>query len=401
MAAVPDAPASMHRSLKRGVSHVSYCSLLWCLWCLQCAPRVTYTPDPEKDVSAWVQTFSQQRSFAYRYTLKTQAVLAEASGECVIGLGEHISGVWRGDTTVHFEYVGLGDREWSWQDDAWHDRIRGEQSDFFTQITRVLEFDSFEYRGFDSGYVYDFKATVPFLSPGGWKEIRGILRISDRTFLPDDVWVGLPDSSVFWHMELSHYNERTSIEAPVATSVQYELQGVSAEHERAVDRRLTLLGIEHHVRNHDGAVVLTVPQYYTADYVQTVFDEKHVLVYEVVPSQQQARKVGYEHGDESKPVYLADTFASVEDIKDIRIRFDSRSRPFLDIQLKEKREAPSRIGCEVNGGLIGVTTLDTHGKIDRIRLYAHMSYSDLQIMRAALLKPLPCVQIRTVRGDSN
>jgi len=102
----------------------------------------------------------------------------------VIGLGEHIEGVWRGDTTMHFEYVGLGDKEWSWQDDTWEERVRGEQSDFFAQMTRVLAFDTFEYRGFENGYVYDFKATVPFLSPGGWKAIRGILRISQETFLP-------------------------------------------------------------------------------------------------------------------------------------------------------------------------------------------------------------------------
>lgn len=402
MAAMPDAWGVTYLYLRRTVMpYLMYFSLVWCLLCLRCAPRVTYTPDPEKDIDNWVQTFSQQRSFTYRYTLKTQAVMSEASGECVIGMGEHIEGVWRGDTTLHFEYVGLGDKEWSWQDDAWEERVRGEQSDFFAQITRVLAFDKFEYRGFENGYVYDFKATVPFLSPGGWKAIRGILRISKETFLPDDIWVGLPDSSVFWYMEISHYNKRKSISAPVENPVHYTLLGISGEQEKAVDRRLALLGIEHRIRQHDGAVILTVPQYYSADDVQTMLAEKRLVIYEVTYSQEQAIKVGYLYGDESRPVYLADTFARVNDIKDLRVRFDSRSRPFVDIKLRKKRKLSRDISCEVDGDIIGITTLDTHGKIDRIRLYTSMSYYDLQLLRAALLEPLPSVRVRTVTEDSN
>jgi len=401
MAAMPDARDLTYLYLRTVMPCLICFLLVWCLLCLQCSPRVTYTPDPERDIDNWVQTFSQQRSFTYRYTLKTQAVMAEASGECVIGLGEHIEGVWRGDTTMHFEYVGLGDKEWSWQDDTWEERVRGEQSDFFAQMTRVLAFDTFEYRGFENGYVYDFKATVPFLSPGGWKAIRGILRISQETFLPVDVWVGLPDSSVLWHMEISHYNRRKSISAPVENSVRYMLLGISGEHEKAVDRRLALLGIEHRIREHEGSVILTVPQYYSASDVETMLAEKRLVVYEVTYSQEQAIKVGYLHGDESRPVYLADTFALVNDIKDLRVRFDSRSRPFMDIQLKEKQKSPRGLAYEVDGDIVGITTLDTHSKINRIRLYTSMLYYDLQLLRAALLEPVPPIEVTTVREDSN
>jgi len=402
MRVIPDTVGFMYWFLKRTVIPWLVCfSLVWCMVWLQCAPRVTYTPDPEKDIDEWIRTFAQQRSFTYHYVLKTQAVMAEASGECVTGLGEHIEGVWRGDTTMHFEYIGLGDKEWSYQDDAWEERVRGEQSDFFTQITRVFAFDKFEYQGFENGYVYNFKATVPFLSPGGWKEIRGILRVSEDTFLPDDVWVGLPDSSVFWHMELSHYNKRKSISAPVEKSVQYILSGVFGEHKRAVDRRLELLGIEHRIQEHDGGLILTVPQYYSADDVQLMLGEKHLVIFEVTYSQDQAIKVGYLNGDESRPVYLVDTFAYMNDIKDLRVRFDSRSRPFVDIKLEEKKESPRSLGYEVDGDVVGITTLDTHGKIDRISLYTSMSFYDLQVLRAALLEPLPSIQIKTVIEDSN
>lgn len=402
MAVMPDVWVMIYLNLKRALVPSSICAaLLWCLLGLQCTPRVTYIPDPEKDIDDWVRTFSQQRSFTYHYILKTQAVMAEASGECVIGRGEHIEGVWRGDTVVEFEYVGFGDVEWSREDGAWQKRVRGEQSDFFAQIMRVLEFDKFEYRGFENGYVYDFKATVPFLSPGGWKEIRGVLRISDRMFLPAAIWVGLPDSSVFWHMELSHYNARKSIDAPVKNSAQYVLSGISGAHGKAVDQRLTLLGVEHRIGEHDGAVILTVPEYYSTDDVQTMLSAKHLVVYEVIESQEQALKVGYLHGDESEPVYLADTFATAGDINGIRVRFDVRSRPFLEIQLKEKHAAVHSCAYEVDGEVVGVATLDTRGKIDRIRMYTSMSYYDLQVLRAALLEPLPPVQATVVTEDSN
>lgn len=402
MPAMPDARAVTYQYLqRRALPNVICLSFVWWLLCLRCAPTVIYRPDPERDIDEWVQTFSQQQSFKYHYMLKTQAVMAEASGECVVGLGEHIKGVLRGDTTMGFEYVGLGDKEWSWQDGVWQERVRGEQSDFFAQITRVLEFDKFEYRGFDNGYVYDFKATVPFLSPGGWKEIRGILRISDKTFLPDNVWVGLPDSSVFWRMELSHYNKRQSISAPIKNAAHYMLVGTSSQHTSAINRRLKLLGIEHRIEEHDGTIILTVPQYYTTADVQTMLGERRLIIYGTTFSQEQAVKIDYVHGDESRPVYLADTFATKYDITDIRISFDTRLRPYMEIRLSEKRASTHGFACEVDGEIVGVTTLDRRGRIDKIRMYTSMSYHDLQVLRAVLLEPLPAMRVAPVTEDNN
>jgi hypothetical protein len=91
----------------------------------------------------------------------------------------------------------------------------------------------------------------------------------------------------------------------------------------------------------------------------------------------------------------------MSDVKDVRITFDARSRPFLDIKLKERLQSPYGVGYEVDGVIVGVATLDMHGNIDRIRMYTSMSYYDLKVLRAALLEPLPLIQTRAVTEDNN
>lgn len=384
------------------VEHLRICwSVSICCLFLACAHRIHHVPDPVNDVNDWVTAFSQQRSFEYAYVLKTQTVVTEASGECVIGLGEHIQGRWHGETTVSFEYVGLGDTEYSKENGGWRELARGEESDFFTQITRVLEFDKFEYQGYDNGYVYHFKAPIPFLAPVRWKEMVGMLRISDRTFLPEAVWAGLPDSSVFWEMQLSHYDKRRSISAPVHDQARFMLSGPSKDNTRAIMRRLGALDIKYSVEKYADDIILSLPKHYSVGDVQKIVEQKQLVIYNVASSKDDAARVGYVYGDISKPVYLADTFAVARNIRDARIEFDAVSRPFLEVTLKEKRTPPREIAYEVDGEIVGRAVLDTQKKIDRIRLYTNMYYFDLQVLRASLLEPLPSIEIKLLSEDDN
>ena len=327
--------------------------------------------------------------------------MTEASGECVIGLGEHIQGRWHGETTVSFEYIGLGDTEYGKENGGWREFARGEESDFFTQVTRVLEFDKFEYQGYDNGYVYHFKAQIPFLAPVRWKEMIGMLKISDRTFLPEAVWAGLPDSSVFWEMHLSRYNRKRSISAPVRDQARFILSGRSQDNTRAIKRRLDALDITYSVEKYAEDIVLNLPKHYSVADVQKIVEQKQLVVYNVASSKDDAARVGYVYGDISKPVYLADTFAVASNIKDARIAFDAVSRPFLEITLKEKRMSPHEIAYEVDGEIVGRAMLDTQKKIDKIRLYTNMYYFDLQVLRVSLLEPLPPIEIKLLNEGSN
>ncbi len=319
----------------------------------------------------------------------------------MIGLGEHIQGRWHGDTTVSFEYIGLGNTEYSKENGEWRELARGEESDFFTQVMRVLEFDKFEYQGYDNGYVYHFKAQIPFLAPVRWREMIGKLRISDRTFLPEAVWAGLPDSSVFWEMHLSRYNKKRSLSAPVHEQARFILAGRSKENIRAIKRRLDALDITYHVEEHAEDIILSLPKHYSVAEVQKIVEQKQLVIYNVAPSKDEATRVGYLYGDISKPVYLVDTFAVASNIRDARIAFDAVSRPFLEVTLKEKRMSPHEIAYEIDGKIVGVTMLDRQKKIDRIRLYTNMYYFDLQVLRASLLEPLPPIEIKLVNEDSN
>lgn len=374
---------------------------LVCSLFVDCAYRIHYVPDPVADINNWVTAFSQQQSFEYAYVLKTQAVVTEATGACVIGLGEHVQGKWRGDTTVSFEYIGLGDTEYGKENGDWREFARGEESDFFTQVMRVLEFDKFEYQGYDNGYVYHFKAQIPFLAPVRWREMTGMLRISDRTFLPEEVWAGLPDSSVFWEMHLSHYNKRRSLSAPVDEQARFLLAGRAKENMRAIKRRLDALDITYRVEGYAEGIILNLPKHYSIVDVQKIVEQKQLVIYNVASSKDDATRVGYLYGDNSKPVYLADTFAVTSNIRDAHVAFDAVSRPFLEITLKEKRVPPHKIAYEIDGNIVGTAMLDTQKKIDRIRLYTNMYYFDLQVLRASLLEPLPPIEIKLLTEDSN
>src|SRR4030043_1773012 len=237
-----------------------------------CSQYVNYTPDPNKDVDQWITNFANQRSFNYHYIMKTMSVYTEAYGECLIGIGEHLSGMWQGnEQKLDFEYYGLYDLEYEKQNGHWIENVRGEQTEILTQIERVLEFDEFEYQPDVEMYTYRFKANVAFLSPIHRKEMVGSIRFSGKDYRPVEIWAGLPDSSVYWMVKLSDYNRLRSIKPPVMKWQEHTID--TGENYGSLKKRFNLLDIPYRIKRGNQKVEINVPGYISADELQRYFDK--------------------------------------------------------------------------------------------------------------------------------
>ncbi len=364
------------------------------LMLLSCVAYVEYVPDPEKDVEIWVENLSRQRSFKYRYELRTQAVYTTAHGVSVIERGEHVQGSWFSpDSEVPFEYYGFGDIEYSREQGRWQSMSRGDESDILAQITRLLEFRTFEYLGLDDTYNYTFKANIPFLVPGRWKEMIGAMNISTRNYLPTVIWAGLPDSTVYWRIELFDYNRSKKIDPPVRTWSTYRIN-LGHDYMKTLKKRMELVDIAHRIDRKGQDILLSIQQYFTLDDVQDILRVRPVRVYGVTQDKQNAKRVAYLRGDETKPLYLTEVMCSEHDFKHADIKFDGASRPYLQIKLRDKYTLTSMVAFEVDSIIAGTAVLDTLKKIDTITMHSNMSFYELQLLKAYILQPLPEVELK-------
>ncbi len=349
----------------------------------------------------WVQNFRQQRSFSYHYELQTQSVTSKAKGDCVIGRGERLGGSWRyEDKELTFEYVGIMDVEYSKEDGKWHESSRGEESDIFAQIDRVLEFDAFEFIESETQYRYHFKANIPFLAPGRRKEMVGLIEISRRKFLPEIIWAGLPDSSIFWKIELSHYNKRKRIEAPVRVWKDHVLIDAH-DYAKTIKKRFELLDIDYRIKRLGNDIVLSVPYCYSREDVEMVLTTAVLSVYAIAEDKRSATRVGYVKDDVNRPILLGDVLLDQNDIKNAKIKFDVVSKPYIEIVLHKKGLFPSQIAFEVDGTIQSTAVLDTTKKIDKIRLYTDMQYYNMQLLTVSVLQPLPTLVLKPIVEEQN
>jgi hypothetical protein len=373
-------------------------AVLFSLWFMQCVPSVTYIPDPEKDIDQWIRNFEQQRSFRYRHMLQTTSVHTEAQGDCVIGRGEHISGVWHSvRAEFPFEYIGLADIEYARDNGSWQVSPRGEQSDIFAQIERLLTFDKFEYRGTDGDFLYQFKANIPFLAPDKRKEMVGTITISQRNFLPRMIWAGLPDSSLFWQIDISHYNQVNRIQPPRFQWKNYlitlDSRALCTDCYGEIKRRLNGLGMEYHLTKTDPGIILSMTHEHTIEEIGKILAPGVVQAYAIVDTRESAQRVGYLEDDMTSTVFLGDSLFDHDSIKSAKIKFDAVSRPYIMMKLAKKLTLPKKIAVEVDGVIVGIATLDTSKKIDTINLYTIRCYYEMEILRATMVQTLPHVFI--------
>jgi hypothetical protein len=369
---------------------------------LGCIHYSKYIPDPEKDIELWVANFSQQRSFSYRYSMHTSYVDTRAEGHCVIDRGEIVAGIWEQEgERLSFEYIGLQDREYSIKDNEWVSTSRGEQSDVLVQIERLLQFDKFEYQGINGVYTYLFKANIPFLAPGRWKEMVGVMGISKHTYLPVSIWAGLPDSSVSWTIDLYDYNKKQTIKAPPVAWHAFHIQDAHKEHSRAIKKRLQALHIDFRLHKDKEGYRLDVPEYYTLEDIEGYLMNHTITGYRVTRERDQAIMIAYVRNNKNTALYCAETLFTHADLKSIDIKIDPASRPCFYMKLKKKHDLPTEVAVAVDGVIQYVASLDSDKKINTLLVYTDMHYLELQLIKAAIQHVLPEVEVTTLTGESS
>jgi len=368
-----------------------------------CAKRITYVPDPIKDVDQWIKNFALQRSFRYEYEMRTNFVTVSAKGECVIGIGEQLSGQWESEGSIkEFKYIGLGDVEYVGKGGKWEVSARGEESDVFTQITRLLSLGKFEHVVNDRDYSYQFKANIPFLAPDRRKEMIGHVRISPGNYLPEFIWAGLPDSSMYLTAHISGYNVLRSISAPVTDYRDYSvLFDVATEHTstRAVKQRLDLCNIPYRAEPAGRGLLMKLPIQYQLEDAVKLLRPGGLAVYGVVPDGKEARRTAYIKDNMYLPVFLSELLFDESAVRDAEVRFDEQSRPHIELRLHKRLDMPLAVAFEVDNIVIATATLDTLNKMDRILLYPDMQYHEIEILRAYIKRPLGALRISPAGGE--
>jgi hypothetical protein len=369
-----------------------------------CAKYAKYVPDPVKDIDQWAKNFEQQKSFSYEYEMKTNFVSVRAFGDCVIGVGERLSGQWeRGDGVQEFEYIGLGDIEYAKKGIDWEKAPRGEESDVFTQIKRLLSFDNFEYEGFDDGFFYRFRANVPFLAPDRRKEMIGIMKISDDDYLPEFMWAGLPDSSIYWTAQIFDRNTYKDVKIPIKEYREYIVSYAAQTGDDIygkIESRLDLVNVDYRMRSAGQGLLISLPDQYRIEDVDKMLRTGGLSVYGVVQSGKAATRTAYLKDDLHAPVFLSDLLFTGVLVRDAEINFDQRSTPYIALRLREGRTMPHMIAFEVDSVLIATATLDTLYKMDRIKVYPDMQYREMEILRAYIKQPLGALRISPAGGEN-
>ncbi len=351
-----------------------------------CTQYVKYTPDPERDVGKWISNFANQRSFSYYYSVKTLAIYTEAHGECLIGIGEHVTGLWQGnDQEIDFEYYGFFDHEYEKQNGRWVEAARGEQTDIFVQIERVLEFDKFEYQPDKDKYTYHFKANAAFLSPVHRKEMVGVIKFSSKDYRPLEIWAGLPDSSIYWTIELARHNRLKSIKPPIMKWQKHDVGKI--EYFKEVKRRLSLLDIPFRIKRGNQKLNIEVPAYVSKDELQKYFSNTEITVSEVVDDRAQAKRVLDIDGKKTT-VFVGNALFGNSDIKDCQVRLDAIGRPFLMLKLKNSMNIARRILVELSEQTPQIVNIDKDGKMSKINMYLDKTFHDMLVIRAQVLQPL-------------
>lgn len=389
----------------RGLVYHEWLIPVLLIFVLDCVHYAKYVPDPQRDIQPWIQNFRQQRSFECEYQVKTRTTEVRGHSSCLPGWAEHVRGRWCSDSTVNnFEHVGLNDTEFSRINGQWQEAARGEESNLFAQIERMLNFGKFQYlAGFSSRhYQYRFKPNVPFIAPERWREITGVVTISVRNYLPVEVWAGLPDSSVWWRAQLSRFNRRKNIESPVLRWHNYQIMADSVDLRllrRLIKKRLDLIGIPVHLSIDHSALTIMIPMYYRDSDLKDMLAPGRAVFYRVTGDKQKAVRTVYYPDDQKTPVYLIGPVFDNSAIAGGQIRFTPWSEPFLDISLNKQTNCPEEVILELDSLIVGRITLDKAKKPDKMKIKINMPYYQMNIFRAMLLQPLPVLTIIPQVGD--
>ena len=300
-----------------------------------------------------------------------------------------------------YEYIGMGDVEYTKRNGQWLQSARCEESNIFAQITRMLDFDRFEFfdNNDDKGYLYKFKANVPFLAPDKWKHMQGMMMITRQNYLPSIIWAGLPDSSVFWQVTIDKYNKIGDIKPPVRQNNDFVITSDSSrstgELIKLLKKRFKELGIRCRLMRSDSVLVLNASAEYSAGDLSDMLSTPVAAIYGVAERRDLATRISYADSSQKNPVYLRGLLVDNTSITDARLTFNNISQLSLVVVLKEKIMAPGKVCLFLNDKIVSFATLDKPEKVNKLRFYiGETGYFQMNILKASLKQPLPSIEVK-------
>jgi hypothetical protein len=158
-------------------------------------------------------------SFEFSQTMLSREmpeVNGQFLGTVILPDTEERSGFWlTPDGKVPVQAKARGEVEYSLEDSVWTIHARGEETGFLTQLERTLAFDSFQAPEKSGIYVeVRFVPNLQFLNPMQTKRLSGTIRVRKDRMLPEEITARSPDSSVFWQVKLSGFDQTGPITFP-------------------------------------------------------------------------------------------------------------------------------------------------------------------------------------------
>ncbi len=344
-----------------------------------CHPlRPVTRPDFNKIVYEGIGKLSYQKSFSYECRLRTPQVEAEFNGECLVGQAESVRSIWRYPAeTLATEIIALYNTQYEKKDGNWEPHSRGEESNILVQIERVLKRDQFEFlRSEADRYLYNFKPNLPHLDPLMKKQFISILAIDHRTYLPTYIYAISTDSSVSWQVKLDKFNHPFTINQPVPNTKKYLLLTDSLKDEIRIKTRLSLMQIIHTLNHTARGLVLDVPEVIS----------KSLLLEILAPGQAGVYTIDESLKDAAGQVVPDKKILSSDDIKNVSVKFNDYSEPYIQLTLYKKHKIPGPVVLVIDKKIYArKDNIDRSKNLDRLNFPIKMEYLQALIISAQIL----------------
>ncbi len=343
-----------------------------------------------------------QHSFMFDYFIsrKSLAFSVQGKGSVVLPDALRFRGTWKLDEEVRLlDLVAAGDYELDKEDGEWIPRQRSEEGRVMEQVDRIVR-DALLIRnnkGFkllaDEGRVlkYSFKPNIAFLDPAFQKKFSGELIVDGRTLLAKEIKGISDDSDIVFNFKIKAFNQKRGIDMPFAPNflISYSSGSTSVMRARSAMRaRFADLGREARIRTDQERlkVTLTLP----LDEVVAKNIAGEGRLYLVSLSLKAGGQRINTRGQATDIFYITDTLARPK-VRSAELRFDSLSRPWVEISLKNSEISSSQlfadyVGVVVDGILYEVLPIDS--KTELVKIANVPTYQEALALAVKLRKPL-------------
>ncbi len=395
---------------------------------LSCASRQhrppAQLPPPKQVIEDALDNLRRQETFQFDWSLSRLKGEVKGDFTGMVEKGEvHLKGEWKfGRERESVDLVGIGDREYRWEDGKWTAAPRGEETSPLSQLERILSLGEFQLDRSEKGcLVYSFRPNVAFLDPLLQAETRGEIWIEEKLMLPKRVLVADEEKTLYWRFAPHSFGASVRVVSPLLKRHEFLLEGRDvAQASEILRRRLGLLGFSafrtedlgdgrmrlylsassNPVEELDEVVKRGVAEVFSAVYPK---EPVYTLSEDFLADEYGEESVlGFEKGDRARPLVLLRRAISSQDLAGAEVSYDHLSRPWVSIKLKEgggerifsslRTTGSEVVAIRVDGEVISAPKLrETAESLTFLKVNGELSVREAEILTAKINSgPLPC-----------